>query len=543
VNADVEVRAQSLTTGVDKHLTREIVDDVVYSATGVGGFEACTFTLPRPLTEYRRDVDPYVAITVADPATGEVLWDGWLTNPGKGSERGADLWDVTAVGPRAHANDLPQPVIYVDTRLDQWERVEDFSASGIPNATVDYTGGTGETPGLRVGFARGLQAPPGASVSVRYPHIAASGQGIGRAQVVHFEGLTTGNANLDLVMRLANLSGVIAETQTWNVSPQSLDGAGASYRYVDWRARLTVGGTVGTDVTYAQASSMLVKGTRVDASGHPLTATSDYSGDYVTCQQVIADLLGRMLPLYDGVGAVVDPSAAAHIQQLAYENGADAAQILTDLMAQAPSHRWAAWERNETGRYRFEWVPWDTTPTIYAPAAKLTSPGSAADLYDTVKVRWVNAQKKVSWATYTQEHPLLAAAGRHRTKLVDLGSETGSADAAASVAAATLADGLWPTNNGTVTITAPVVDMVLGRTVHPRELPRYAGRLIRLRDVEGWTSTLNPSDRDGAAVYRMAQVSYSARDRAATVTLDAYEDTIEAALVRLGRLQSRLRRP
>lgn len=547
--ADVAVRLWSPTSGIDRSITAEVIEDVQYGALAVGGYDTFTATLSRPLQVPSRDVDPFVNVTVYDPASAETLWDGTLITPGRGNDRGAPLWELAAVGGRQHTTDLPQPLIYVDSRIDQWERVDDFSTGqGVPNATFETTGGTGETPGLRLAFPRGMVVAPFGVVTARYPHLAASGQGIGRATVTHFEGLTTVNAQQELLVRTVALAGSVQGIDQWNTTPQTLvttRGAigSSAYRYVDYRTDLTVGGTVNTDVTYSQASDLVVVGTRLTAAGVELVTAGDYPVGYVRPHQVVADLLGRMLPLFDGPGAAVDTTASALIQQLAYENGVDAGQVLTDLMAQAPTHRWAAWERNAAGQHRFEWVPWDTTATILADTADgFTSPGSAADLCDTVKVRWKNPQGRVSWSTFTQANPLLAAAGRHRTKLVDLGSETGSAAAAAAAGQAALDDGLWPSNNGTLTVRRPVQDVVSGRMVHPRELPRYAGRLIQLRDVESYTSTLNPSDRDGSSVYRMAAVTYSSRDRTATVTLDSFEDTVEAALIRSGRLQARQRR-
>lgn len=548
--ADVEIRLWSPTSGVDHAVTGEVIDDLTYSAAGVGGYDTLTLTLSRPLEGFARDVDPYVGVTVYDPATAEVLWDGTLIGSGRGNDRGAPLWELSAVGGRQHVTDLPQPIIYVDGRFDQWERVDDFSTgNGVPNATVETTGGTGETPGLRLAFPRGIVAAPLALVTVRYPHLIASGQGIGRVSVTHFEGLTTVNAVQEIVVRTAALTGLFQDQDTWSTTPHDLvcsrPSVGSSiYKYVDYRTNLVVGGTVNTDVTYSQATFIRVLGTRLDPDGTERIGSGQYNDNYVRPHEVVNDLLGRMLPLFDGTGATVDTTASAIIQQLAYENGVDAGQVFADLMAQAPTHRWAVWERNAAGKHRFEWVPWDTTVTIVADTADgLTSPGSTADLIDTVRVRWKNAQGRVSWSTFTQTNPILAAAGRRRTKLVDLGSDTGTAEAAAAAGQAALDDGLWPTNNGQLTVRRPVRDVVSGRMVHPRELPRYAGRLIQLRDVEGYVSTLNPSDRDGSTVYRMAQVAYSARDRAATVTLDAFEDTVEAALIRAGRLQARQRRP
>lgn len=533
-----------------RRVDADLVGGVRYAAAAPRGFTTCSFTLSRPLRLLPADAEPFVDVTVTDRVTAEVLWNGWIEVPGRGNDRGIELYDVVAVGGAAHAFDNEQPLIYVDGRWSEWERVDDFGAGAA--AQLDSTGGASEAPGLRMFFPRGTVLAANGRLTVRYPHLVPAGQRVGRLAAVWVAG-TAPTYQQQFVVRTAALAGVNAAAQTWSLSTQTLVArlgteipASSNYQFGDYRAIIPGGGTVSNDVNYSLTSLLRIIASRYTQAGAELVTAADYPINTVLPHQVVADLLGRpgLLPLYDGAGASIAAASTVAIEQLAYESGVQPGQVLADLMDIDPAFYWAVWERGPTGRYRFEWATWPTTPTVYADArVTFSAPSSTADLIDTVRVLWKDQRGAKRWSTYTRPNALLTAARRSRSRTVDLGSEAGSQGQADAAGAAALDAGQAPRNNGRCVIRTPVLDILTGRSVAPRELPRLAGRLMRLPGVEGRQDALNPSDRDGVSVFRMAEVEYDDGAGEATVTLDSYEGSVVAALGRLSKQTTRVRRP
>lgn len=530
--------------GIDRHVEHELTEELTYSSSMPGGYKSCSFGLARPLSDLPAELYPYTRVIVYDQTSGDVRWSGRLEIPGRGSPS----WSMTAVGGAGHATDLNQPIAYVDSRMSEWERVDDLGSNGIPNATLETTGGIGEQPALRTTFPRGLVVPANGSVTVRYPHLANSGQHIARVAIIHAEGLTTGNARQQIIARGLGLA--LSDEQTWSTGTQTLNAIIGTdidlefSNYVDYVTNLFVGGTVDTDVTYSQASLMRVLGTRLTQYGSELITAADYPANSVRPHEVVNDLLGRMLPSY--YGDFVSTASALTLDQFAYTDGATADDILSDLMALDPAMRWSAWDPGLDGRWRFAWDTWPTTVGLEADAAdgSFTSPGAASDLYNQVRVKWLAAGRgsatRPVWSTYTQPVPLLDQAGVVRVGRVDLGSEVGSSAQAAAAGAAFLTAHAQPTNNGTLTVTGPIVDLEHSRTLQPWEI--VAGPLIRVRNVVPRVDALNVTDRDSTTVFRVAEVSYSNSTGTATLTLDSYSDSIVAALGALSRRVNRTAR-
>src|SRR3546814_12534658 len=110
---------------------------------------------------------------------------------------------------------------------------------------------------------------------------------------------------------------------------------------------------------------------------------SDWSSD------VCSSDLGRMLPEYDGAGASVDLGGTSfQITQLTYPDGTTAEQVLADLMAMEPGHRWTTTPDHTGNGYGFSWEPW-------SPSARYEAtlddggpvPPSSPDVYNEVPAR------------------------------------------------------------------------------------------------------------------------------------------------------------
>jgi hypothetical protein len=240
--------------------------------------------------------------------------------------------------------------------------------------------------------------------------------------------------------------------------------------------------------------------------------------------EVVADLLGRVLPQFDGPNATLIGSGV-DITQLAYHDGTTAADILDDLSTFDPGFYWAAWESNpyNNDRYRFEYVPWPDTVRYEADTDEgFDSPGSAVDLYNQVDVRWRASNNKVFHTIRTQSQFELDTAGMTRTAYIDIADEIGSLGNAQYVGDNFLAEHQFPPNAGTLTIGKPILDNDTGRMVYPWEL--VPGGLIRVRGVDG---------RDGVTVFRVISTEYSLSSGVCTLELDSYNRTITRQLANL----------
>ncbi len=253
--------------------------------------------------------------------------------------------------------------------------------------------------------------------------------------------------------------------------------------------------------------------------------------------QVVEDLLGRLLNQYDGANATV-ATTAFPIEQLAYPDGATPADILDELMGLEPAHYWAAWETTTAGKWRFEWKPWPTVVRYETDTqAGFDAAGSADGLYNDVWGRWRNVAGRTRMSHVTSTVDTLTAAGLTRTEFIDLSDTMGTLTNATQAATNFLADHAQSSNSGSLTVTAPVLDLVEQRWVQPWEI--RPGNLIRVRGVLPNADSLNAITRDGVAVFRIAATEYRQSENAATLELDSYSLTVSRALASLRDQQRR----
>lgn len=523
---------------------RSIIGDLRYSAAAPGGYKAASFSLRVPLAPPPPMLTQYTDVVITDGRTANVLWAGWIDSLGRTVDQGGATYDVGCVGPAAHTLDQAKPVVYADSRLSQFVRADLDSAPLTPSGTYSPGGDLGEVARLTMQFPRTTVLAVGSQVTGRYSLLASTGQNIGRASAVHVEGRNDANYRSQWVTRTVALAGAVAVDVAWSTTQAVMTaGPDLTRQVVDLRiARATSGFTVADDGTTGKFWQVCVRGTLVDAAGVEIAA--GYANSYVLPHEVVTDLIGRYLPLASPY-SVISQASTVQVDQLAYEGGVTANGVLADLVQMDPSMWWAMWEKDVSGRYVLQWQPWPSAPTLRATAKDgFRSPGAGGDLVNTVRVRWKDPNAVPRWSSYGQFNPTLSAAGRDRSSIVDQGSEAGSQATADAAGAAALKMNLWPTANGTLTISRPITDAASGRAVAPYEVPRRCvGKLVVIRDLESRRDALNVSDRDGASVYRITNAEYSAADAACTVTLDNQTDTVMSAFSRQARRNTRARRP
>jgi hypothetical protein len=538
VSIPIPLSVRLLTSRSDRHVTSEL-RDLTFREVANGGYASATISLNRPISLQPDEVAQYGQVFVYDARNGNTVWEGRLEDPDRSADNGGPAWHITAVGPSAHTQDRARPIVYVDKRITPYVRVENVTPGADFSTGVD-PGQAGSTlpvdQSLVYQFPQGLGLVTNSRVAGRYDLLRLFGQKLARYDYTWDAGRT-----------LATLAEV-SRTQTFNVA-----GAGASPKVhvtdypagrntLDLRILYTGGAvTIGDDVTWASITEPVVVATRYDKTGAELLTAASYTTSTVLASDVVADLLGRLLPDYDGVNATITPTTYA-IDQLVYEDGATPQRILEDLLVFEPNMRWGAYETvPSSGKYRFEFVAWPTTVRYEAEIFDgFSSPGSADGLYNEVNVRWKDAAGNVKFTTRTAAVTALTDAGLTRSGFLDLGDEVGSVTNAQQAGDKWLIEHGVAPNAGSLTVARPLTDLVTGMPVMPWEI--RPGNLIRVRGVQARVDALNATDRDGQTVFRIASREYQAGSAAATLELDSYALTTARALATLAAKPTALRR-
>lgn len=524
-----------------RHITRRL-RDLSFRITAPGGFANIQLSLDEPLTGQPDYLDYYGRCYVYDARTGKTLCEGRVEDPGRSAGRDGQVWDLVAVGPSAHTRDRNIPLIYVDRRLNVWEKATG-STNERQSATVSATddqGGSG-APALVLAFPPGLTVPTGAATTAVYYPLERAGQNLALLGYRWDAGVTNGS------WRIAGYSSGAHEVRTEGASTSggafavSTVGTGTftsgdrrPYLKFYWNSASS--GTGSSDDVWASCMDVVVRATTHTKDGTEKLSGYISSDTTITASTVVADLLGRLLPQYDGANATIAPTSY-QIDQLAYPDGVDAATVLDDLMGLEPGYFWEALESGSSGKCRFNWRQWPATVRYEADVRDgYDGPGSAEGLYNEVTVRWRDTKGRIRTATVTQSVPQLTAAGLTRSpQPIDLGDNVGSTAAATQQGQQFLADHRYPPNAGRLRIARPILDLQQGEWVAPWEI--RPGYLIRVRGVLPRIDALNTSSRDGVTVFKIAATEFRAADAAATLELDAYAPSTARALADL------LRRP
>lgn len=532
LNAPLSVRL--VTGSADRHITNDL-KSLVYRAAIPGGFASATISLNRPLAIKPDEIGRYGRMYVYDNS-GQTVWEGRIEDFGRNAGDGGQVYEVAAIGPAGHAHDITQPLVYVDRRLDVW------LTSSFSNPAVQASTGNETTPGILLQVPRDTVADTSFRGDVTYQEMTNAGAGIhiARIQFDWDSGVTDANWAFQVLVRagLGGSSGVIASA-TFNTSGGSIAATigdtnfGTGNDVANLRIqRNTSTQTVANDTTYGTFANVSVRSTLYNVAGTEITTGSFYAHSYVLANEIVADLLGRLLPKFDGPNASIFVNSH-QIDQLTYSDGADADKVLSDLMAIETDCYWAAWESNvTTGLYRFEWSQWPSKIRFDVDIDDgVEFPDSSEGLYNKVMVRWVDVNGRVHATIRTQSVPDLDAVGLVRQGFVDLGSDAASLANAQQAGDEFLVQHAAAPNRGTLTIARPIIDYNTGRMVNPWELPLLApGSLIRTRQVMANLDVLNATARDGSTVFRVVGAEFDAGSMSCQIELDAPPPTLQHVL-------------
>jgi hypothetical protein len=527
-----------VTSRTDVHVEHQ-VRDIGFRTTIPGGYASATFTLDRPLSIAPDEIALFGKVFVYDTRHGGTVWEGLLEDPGRGASASGEIWDLTAIGPSTHVSDRFAPYILVDRSLERWHRSRYSTGQGKTSIGELNDGSTGfdETPAIMLYAEQGSAITTSWAADMIYRSIFYCGQLIARIRADVLGEGTSANYKTGIWGRAGNGTALYSQLNSWSTSPQVLaanlgsSGWNNTISVVSFRSQRDVSSTTADEFTNNYFYNVCVRAVVKNADGTDNLSTSGYNVNNVDPVEVVADLLGRFLPRYDGANAILIGSGV-DIDQLAYPDGVTPGEVLADLAVWDPAFYWAAWESNAAGKYRFEYIPWPTSIRYEATTVDgFSSPGSAVDLYNRVHVRWRDETGRIRNTIRTQTVTELSNAGITRQFWIDLSDETGSAVNAQVVGDNFLLEHKYPPNAGTLTVSRPILDNLTGRMVMPWEI--LPGHLIRVGGVVPRVDSLNPTTRDGVTIFKLVSMEYSSSSASATLELDSYSRTVARQLASL----------
>lgn len=518
------------TSRVSRRITSQ-VRDLSFRSAIPGGFASAQISLDRPLSIQPDEIAYYGRLMVHDTRNGQVVWEGLVQDPGRSAGVDGQVWDIAAIGPAGHARDVRAPLIYVYRDLSHWQRTaatkesgrfsQDEHSDGSPALLMVADTGTWNAADNIRGTSKWVLEAGQNLARVNWRMVGGSGSANWLMQGFVWFGVGTEVRSTTLTSVEQGLSARVVGTH-WTHPQQRLD----------LRLRCDTAGQSGFDFRWARFWDVRVRATLYNASGSEIVTGASYTSDNVTVAEVITDLLGRRLPLFDGPNASI-ASIAETIEQLAYTGGVTASEVLDDLITLHPTFYWAAWERNAvSGKHRFEWVEWPDEVRYEADVNDgYTAPGSAEGLYDAVTVLWRDPGGTIRRTRVTSSVQSLTDAGITREDTLSLGAEVQSSGGATVAGTQWLADHAEPPNAGTLTIARPILDLVSGHVVAPWEI--RPGSLIRVRGILPRVGALNATSRDGVTIFRVVATTFRAQDASTTLELDTPAPSVSRSLADL----------
>lgn len=529
----------------DQHVTKQ-AQAVSFRREAVGGVRSISFSLARSLSDLA-GLDPLAKVYVYDARNARTVAEGRLADTGRTASADGQRWECVAFGPAQHASDIAQPSVFIDRSISDGWRLADVVHADAAITSGAKPGDTSGTPssGLIATFQAGIAINTNSSATLRYESLwLGTGQVLGGFSFNWDAIATVSNWRIEAVTRVDGSGvGENVVSDGWDVAGGSASKVAgidfpADRNTVDMRIRWMGGAVTTTGETWAWFDNIAIR-PRLKRKDGTDRAASDHAVSYVMADDVVEDVLGRLLPQYDRARATVDQTAPYRITTLAYRDGVTPEQIFDDLMRLNPSHRWTTTPDANGSGYGFRWEPWPATVRYEATLDDGGSfPISTQGVYDEVAVRWIDATEGVRTTYLTAANVLLDEAGVRRRAYLDLGTEAGSSANATQAGQSFLDEHSVPKNAGTLTVARAIRDLSTGAMVQPWEIE--AGELVRIRGVEAYPDVFNASSNDGQGVFRIFAVDYTSEGNVATLALDSDPRETADALVRL--LKERKRR-
>lgn len=468
-------------------------------------------------------------VAILNPRTGAPLWMGYVEDPG----RHAGGFELSVTGGYTRATDVRAPLIYVDQSLDAWivEKAGN-NANNVNAAESDDPTAATTSRGLLMQFPPGQPVATNSAIKMTY---VFGDQQFGTIFFSKKAGLTSADYAASLVTQ--GTSGVVTAGLAPLGSVETTDRAHSNFagpsgspgQIAEGIKRLSfqffrdgAAANVATDNVWMWWHAIQTYGRRMDRYGTLLTGNhaidfgSGASGRGVSAQQVIEDLLGRLLPGVDSSTALVDmptPDEARIIAQLVYRDPVHAATVFGDLAFWEPELTWAIdAPLTLDGLHRGRWHTWDYTRpryTITREHAFEPHPGKV-ELANRLTVTWTSDTGKRETYVATADVPEMRGDTRD-AEPIHLPEGVGSQLDAQRIGDAWLASIVARPRSGSAVVYGPILDEWRGIYVDPAEIET------------GYTALV----ADTGDVLRVAEVEYDDEAQAMKVDLGEPELTLE----------------
>ncbi|MBB3041228.1 hypothetical protein [Nocardioides soli] len=497
----------------DQHVTKHL-SRLRFRKTAPGGHADASCQLDASSRSFP-DLGPTDRLWIYDTRTGSTTWEGYVNNPGTRSGQDGQGYDITALGGQSRMADHADRYGYIDRDLGNW-RPSSYNVQK-PNATrqsgnVPGAGWYGGEPALQLQFVPGTPVGASEETSLMYTGFLGGSMTLGGYIGCYDAGAVDPNYAVSWFGAFWNpgdpkhtvsLGTGMGAVAVLTGNPSLLAGRGS---LVFQLYRATSAGNVGQDNVWAVFGRIAVLGHLMDRYGalknmpsaaHLIAGTSpgvpgvspgggSYYTAYVLAHEVVEDLLGRSLTFCDPATAQID-GTTFKIDQLAYPDSVKPARLLDDLTSFEPDMIWEVLEttHNSTGRHRFNYRGWPTTPRYMIPPSIPTEQlGSDLDLCNRIVVKWTDERGIEQSTVITSTVPALDAVGRIRdADPVTLRAGLGSLANAERVGGRILEAKASPPRAARVVVDQPIMDLQTGCLVHPWEIePGYLARVVATGD-------------------------------------------------------------
>ena len=509
---------------VDQLLTGYLVGGVKLNKADPGGMKAASFTVSQRLG-FRTDmVHPYSRIRIYNKCTGDTVFEGDVSHPGRSVGDAGELLEVQVEGGVERLSDWSGPRIFIDRDMTAWTKTSTALTPTSVQAGDDLSPAGFQA--LNFSFGESVHVDVNYRAEAGYFRIREAGQELGWFNYSFDNGITNASWRIRSIFTPpSTLSRDQAASTTFTGTSGAVVGGsipvGANIAYLQmlWNSGPSNTGTSG-DVVWTSFFDPVIAARLHLKDGS--FRTSGYN-DWITADMVWGDMLGDMLAdSFDGANAALAAGTAFHIEQLAYPDGVTPAQVADALMAFEPGCTYIVGASDPgSDLYSFTWLQRSDVPRYeFSVWADDYSAGAQpVDQFDVAVARWKGPSGLIKQTVSTQSIPEMTAAGRTRRFYQDL-TDSASNDANAAQANATvLADHRFPQNGGRVVVSREVTDLYTGRRVQPFEIePAYIARIVGINPSR---DALNNSPRNGSSLCRIVNNEYDADSNSASIDLDS----------------------
>jgi len=521
------------------------VSNLVVKNSSPGGFASVEFDLPRRLDQSR--LPGRAQVLVYDSVTGEQVGGGRLVEQGPSDD---GTWKMAALGEGIAAlGDIDEPYMVIDAVFDSITLPEvighktkmvgskrkrrknsgqgflarsrrrkvltgiafaDAKVASAPNDSAS------DNEGLLFQVPSGISVASGATCRAIMEGPSRTGQKLGAYAYRVISGKTTSAwSTHGIAQTMATGSTETDRAENWSTS---LGAQTWKVHTTDFLAsrdavqiRIVAGSSHTTDtLTWSHIRELIIRSQLHDRNGN-VRSGADHQAASVGLASVFTDLIVTRCPSLK-VGNVASTTFA--FRQLAWYDGATAAEILDEMMAADSDHAWHAWERDADGKTPIHLDPIPTTVRYELDVKDgYSAPTPSSEIYDRVVVTGKDAM------------------GFERVEIVDRNTDgfprsttmrmTGNFDGVDAIAAGNLFldQHAAPPNAGTITVARPVLDLWTGRWVRPYAI--RSGHLCRVRGVQPTPDTLNPeAKQDGVTIFRIVSNTFSESTGTSSLELD-----------------------